>query len=213
MDERVSRIISAEERKPTAAAGMLSSSNDGTVRLWSVADVPLGEQTVLGMSEGAAVQPLATLEGHSGPVWGVALSEDGRLLASSGPDGTVRLWSLADVRPGEETRLGTRASGVPPSAGLVQRLPGGRLLATLQGHTGGVRGVALSADGRLLASGSQDGTLRLWEASTGAHLNTLRSDRRYERVDITGLTGVTAAQRASLLALGAVDHRGQPTRA
>jgi hypothetical protein len=34
----------------------------------------------------------------------------------------------------------------------------------------------------------------------------LRSARRYERVDITGLTGITAAQRAALLALGGVEH-------
>jgi hypothetical protein len=33
----------------------------------------------------------------------------------------------------------------------------------------------------------------------------LRPDRPYERMDITGLTGVTAAQRAALLALGAVE--------
>jgi hypothetical protein len=49
--------------------------------------------------------------------------------------------------------------------------------------------------------------VRLWDAGSGAFLRTLRSDRRYERVDITGLTGVTAAQRAALLTLGAVDHQ------
>jgi WD40 repeat protein len=79
----------------------------------------------------------------------------------------------------------------------------------LQRHTGSVYGVALSADGQLLVSGGDDGTVRLWEASSSAHLATLRSDRRYERLDITGLTGVTAGQREALLALGAV-HRLTP---
>jgi hypothetical protein len=61
----------------------------------------------------------------------------------------------------------------------------------------------------MLASGGFDGTVRFWETSSSAQLHTLRSDRRYERMDITGLTGVTAAQRASLLALGAAEQRGQ----
>ena len=38
----------------------------------------------------------------------------------------------------------------------------GELLAALEGHTGPVMAVALSSDGRLLASGSFDGSLRLW---------------------------------------------------
>ena len=103
---------------------------DGTVRLW----------------EAASGQLLATLQGHTGGVWGVALSGDGRLLASGSQDGTVRLWEAAS----------------------------GQLLATLQGHTGGVCGVALSGDGRLVASGSADGTVRLWEAASGQLLATLQ---------------------------------------
>src|SRR5205807_3790891 len=101
-----------------------------TVRLW---EAPSG-------------RPLAILHGHThaevgraGLIYGVALSADGRLLASGSLDGTIRLWEA----------------------------PGGQPRATLQGHTGGVRGVALSADGRRLASGGLDGTIRLWEAPGG----------------------------------------------
>jgi len=123
-------------------------------------------------------RPLATLEGHTGPVWSVALSADGRLLGSSSADGTVRLWETA----------------------------GGRPLATLRGHAGPIPAVALTADGGLLASGGWDGTVRLWETSGGAPGRTLQLERRYERMDITGLTGVTPAQRAALIALGAVER-------
>jgi WD40 repeat protein len=110
----------------------------------------------------------------------VALSGDSRLAASGGDDGTVRLW---------ETE-------------------GGRLVATLRGHTGEVFAVALSEDGRLLASGGDDGTVRLRSTTTGVCLQIFRDDRRYERVDITDLTGVTEAQRGTLLALGASERTG-----
>jgi len=52
------------------------------------------------------------------------------------------------------------------------------------------------------ATGSIKGTLvdLRWQ-------RTLRAERRYEGMDITGLTGVTDAQRSALLAVGAVDHQ------
>jgi hypothetical protein len=48
----------------------------------------------------------------------------------------------------------------------------------------------------------------LWNLHTGEQIQTLRHDRPYERMDITGLTGVTEAQRTSLIALGAVEQPG-----
>jgi WD40 repeat protein len=124
-------------------------------------------------------RPLATLQGHTGGVFSVSLSADGQLLASGGGDGTVRLWNTST----------------------------GQSLATLEGHTGVVRSVSLSADGHLLASGGWDGIVQVWEAPGGAHARMLRAERCYERLDITGLVGITEAQRSALLALGAVDRR------
>ncbi len=45
-----------------------------------------------------------------------------------------------------------------------------------------------------------------WDVSSGEHLRTLRRDRPYERLDITGIKGLTEAQKATLRALGAVGE-------
>jgi WD40 repeat protein len=132
--------------------------------------------------DAASGQVLHTLDGHAGPVYCVSLSRDGQLLASGGADQTVRLWETS----------------------------GGRPLGTLRGHTGTVRSVAVSRDGLRVASGGYDGSARLWHAHTGECLRTFSIERRYERVDISGLTGITGAQHQSMVALGAVD-RTMPT--
>src|SRR5947208_4959733 len=54
-------------------------------------------------------------------------------------------------------------------------------------YKGRVSTVAFSPNGKAIASGSQDGTIKLWNTRTGRCLDTMRSDRPYERMNITGV--------------------------
>jgi WD40 repeat protein/transcriptional regulator with XRE-family HTH domain len=179
-----------------------SAGHDGTVRLWDTLSGHL-RQTLLGHAGGVWAVALsadgrlvvggnqdgsvsvwqtetgevvASLGGHTGTVWAVAMSADGRYVASGGQDRTIRLWEL----------------------------PGSRPVATFAGHTDAVWGVALSSEGQLLASSSQDGSVRTWHTASATAWRTLRRDRPYERMDISGLSGITPAQTEALLSLGAI---------
>ncbi|WP_146007626.1 WD40 repeat domain-containing protein [Fischerella muscicola] len=64
--------------------------------------------------------------------------------------------------------------------------------------------VAFSPQGKILATGSQDETIKVWDIKTGECLKTLKTPRLYEGMNITGAYGLTTAQKSTLIALGAL---------
>ncbi|OUL29171.1 WD40 repeat domain-containing protein [Nostoc sp. 106C] len=79
----------------------------------------------------------------------VAISSDGKTLATGIRDRAIKLWNVNT----------------------------GKLIHTLTGHAGEVRSVAFSPDGTTLASGSQDGTIKLWNVSSGKLIDTFTAQK------------------------------------
>ena len=164
----------------------------------SVALSPEGKTFATAGSEGtASIWDIATgaelhrFEGRSAAVQAVAVSPDGRFLASAGRG--LKDTYVWDLQAGErQAPLTTHNFAVtslaftPDSKSLIAgsedntamrwELPGGRYAALFKGHTSGVKALAVSKDGSMLATASSDQTAKLWNVTTGAELRTFKAD-------------------------------------
>lgn len=125
----------------------VSESNERNNRFTTSLSLP-NKQAVCGSFTGEDspfLDPLFTLDGHTGKVLSLAFSPDGNLVASGSTDNTLRLWRVVQ----------------------------GSLLRTMRGHPFPVLAVDFSPDGTILVTGSTDGLVRLWRVSDGRLLKEL----------------------------------------
>jgi len=102
---------------------VVTGSSDNTARLWDV-------------QRGTCVR---VFTGHTGPVHAVAVSPNGRLMASGGEDHSIILWDLGS----------------------------GKKLKSMTGHTGFIYTVCFNYESTVLVSGAADGTVRSWDVKMG----------------------------------------------
>jgi WD40 repeat protein len=140
---------------------LASGTRDGLITVWNV----------------ATRRPWTHLKGHTGMIRSLGFAEDGRSLVSLSDDGTVRIW---DLPPHPEAKILSKENGF----GRTAFSPDGRWLAAAGEQTPIwdarthrlVRRVeksvalAFSPDSKILATGSEDSFVRLWNPSTGGLL-------------------------------------------
>ncbi len=157
--------------KGKGSVATVAFSPDGSLLAWGNYGGIVGLWPVSGKG------PARNLEGPGDKVFTVAFSPTGALLAAAGTGRVVRTWVLPSGRAGPVLEHGDedgaraltfapngRALALALGGGtLVWGLRKGRPLTTLTDHRGTVSTVAYSPDGRLLLTGSWDGTVRLYE--------------------------------------------------
>ena len=129
---RVTALVFAPDNKSIFAADSQPASS-GTVRQWSITE---GKQ-------------LAQWKAHRDSIYGLAISKDGKQLATAGGDELAKVWSIKD-------RNAT---------------------ATLEGHQGAVYDVVFDSKGKQLATASADHQLLIWDLKTKLKTTEIRSHK------------------------------------
>jgi WD40 repeat protein len=109
---------------------------------------------------------------YSGNIYTIAISPNGKLIASSSYDTIIKLWDSAT----------------------------GAQYAMLEGHSKKIEAIAFSPDGLLVASVSSNSTIRLWDSTTGAPRGKLDIDVAIQELSFSsdGLYLVTNRGRLSI---------------
>ena len=157
---------------------LASCSLDQTARLWDVATGQCVHQW-----QWSTHSSLSAILFTS-----VTFSPSGDVLACCTFDYTVHLWDVqtrnlvktlpSPARIGRTifTPEGRLVAGCDDGSIRVWNVQTGALLQTLTGHHEQILGLAVSPDGRVIASGSVDYTIRLWDSRTGDCLRVLQGD-------------------------------------
>ncbi|WFD34174.1 60S ribosomal subunit assembly or modification protein [Malassezia cuniculi] len=162
---------------------------------------------------------ITRLSGHTDSVVAVSFSNDGEFVATGGLDGRVRVWRRHGSEwatwefltsldgPSEVVWLSWHPKGPVLAAGAsdttvwMWQLPSGNVMNVFSGHTGSVTCGRFTPDGRKLVTGSDDGSLIVWDPRSAAALAKFDGgDQRFELPG--GITSLTVSPDSRVIAAG-----------
>lgn len=152
-------------------------------KIWRATDVKIWE-----IPKG---KELAVLKGHTGGIWQLAFSPNGKRLVSS-ENYETKVWDLEKkqqlraIKMPAFTRANTFlsdgrhfATGHDDGRVILWDIETARLKRTLRGHTDWVTDLDLSDDGKFLATACTDLTAKIWDVETGNVVQTLSGHTWY----------------------------------
>lgn len=157
---------------PTNSQFLLSSSEDKTIRLWSLETWTC----------------LVAYRGHQSPIWDLKWGPNGHYFLTGGNDRTARLWSTDQIQAlriyvGHDNDVDCVAfhpnnlyvfTGSCDRTVRMWHISGGNCLRLFTSHPGNITAIACSPDGRTLASADDTGTIILWTLETGRRKKRMR---------------------------------------
>lgn len=181
---------------------LASGSTDHVIRLWNYKTGNISKYLI----------------GHQGGVTTILWTPDGRFLVSASYDGTVKIWDVAQGQCLHTLRHDTGQVFVVTFSADGQYLASGgsdakiylwdsatwERIQTITSHEAEIFGLSFHPTLPILASSSHDETICLWDIANNTRLIRLKGKRPYEEANITGVTGLSDFEKASLLTLGAI---------
>ena len=119
------------------------------------------DSNVVSICDSSTGQRVGTLSGHSGNVIAIAVGRDGKFMATTGRDGTIRIWSASSDKQ----------------------------LRQIAVEKAGIKCLAMSPDERLIAAGLDDGSVMIWDSETGRQLDVLKSNLTHMHLVTFSLNG------------------------
>jgi WD40 repeat protein len=153
------------------------SSGNGEVNVWDVAEK----------------MHKWSFKAHTGGIWGMRLSRDGKMLATAGKDTLVCVWMVSTGKPlamwkkkhpSETNGVAFNSSGTLLATGCADgkirlfdfmpmsaNVDSGKEIAVLAGHSGSVTDLCFTSDDQRLVSSGGDRTVRVWDVKEAKQLS------------------------------------------